>query len=85
MNQFKLIAAAAILLSTTGCAYHNASPPIAISMVPDDCGNIDILSSYLAQQAAISRRPFETEIDYVRHRSEIRKKIWIMRYICRPV
>lgn len=85
MNRLRLIAAAAMLISVTGCAYHNASPPIAMTMVPNDCSNIDILSSYLEQQAAIPRRTLETEVDYVRHRSEIRKKIWIMRYTCRPV
>jgi hypothetical protein len=84
MSKSKLVAAVAVL-SLTGCAYHNITPPVDVRLVPNDCANRRMIENYLTQQAQQPRQLFESEKDYEIHRSEIRMRVWTVRYHCNPV
>lgn len=71
-------------LALTGCAVKTA-PPVDVSLVPNDCANRQLIVNYLEQQAQQPRAAFETDRDYERTRSEIRHRIWTLRYYCQPV
>jgi hypothetical protein len=71
-------------LALTGCAVKTA-PPVDVRLVPNDCANRQLIVNYLEQQAQQPRAAFETDRDYERTRSEIRHRIWTLRYYCQPV
>lgn len=71
-------------LALTGCAVKTA-PPIDVRLVPNDCANRQLIVNYLTEQAQQPRAAFETDRDYERSRSEIRHRIWALRYHCQPV
>lgn len=77
---YGLIAAVAL----TGCAVKTA-PPVDVRLVPNDCANRQLIINYLESQAQQPRATMELERDYERTRSEIRHRIWTMRYHCQPV
>lgn len=81
----KHLAPVVALVALTGCMSPKTSPPLNVSMVPNDCGNREAIINWLTEQASIPRQPFETEENYERHRRQIRSKIWTMRYVCQPV
>lgn len=68
-----------------GCSTYRPSPPIDVSMVPNDCRNSQLIIGWLNQQAAIPQAKFESDEDYTRHRNRIRSRIWDIRYTCHPV
>lgn len=84
MSKIKLVAAIAVL-SLSGCAYHNMTPPVDVRLIPNDCLNQQMIVNYLIQQTQRPRQMLETESDYERHRAEIRNRIWNVRYNCNPV
>lgn len=71
-------------LALTGCAVKTA-PPVDVRLVPNDCANRQLIVNYLEEQAQQPRAAFETDRDYERTRSEIRHRIWTLRYYCQPV
>ena len=73
------------LTALAGCMSPKTAPPVNLSLVPNDCQNIELITDYLAHQAALPRQILETEQNYDSHRRQIRAKIWDMRYHCRPV
>jgi hypothetical protein len=75
---------AMVALTLTGCAVKTA-PPVDVRLVPNDCANRQLIVNYLEQQAQQPRAAFETDRDYERTRSEIRHRIWTLRYYCQPV
>lgn len=83
MNKSKIVAAVAVL-SLTGCAV-KTSPPLDVRLVPNDCANRQMIINYLETQARQPRAALESENDYERTRSEIRNRIWTVRYYCQPV
>lgn len=56
-----------------------------VSLIPNDCANRQLIINYLESQAQQPRATFESEKDYVRSRSQIRHRIWTVRYNCQPV
>lgn len=78
------LAVAVVALSITGCAIKTA-PPIDVRLVPNDCANRQMIINYLEEQARQPRAAFESESTYERSRSEIRHRIWTVRYHCQPV
>ena len=83
MNKIKLSALLSVLLAT-GCAIKTA-PPVDVRLVPNDCANRQMIVNYLEQQAQQPRAAFESDRDYERTRSEIRHRVWTLRYYCQPV
>ena len=81
----KHLAPVMVLVALTGCMSPKTSPPLNVSMVPNDCGNREAIVNWLSEQASIPRQPLETEENYERHRRQIRSKIWTVRYVCQPV
>ena len=75
---------AMVALTLTGCAVKTA-PPVDVRLVPNDCANRQMIVNYLEEQAQQPRAAFETDRDYERTRSEIRHRIWTLRYYCQPV
>jgi hypothetical protein len=74
-----------LCLAMAGCMSPQVSPPVNVSMIPNDCRNKEIIINWLSEQASIARRHSETEEHHERHRRQIRSKIWNMRYHCQPV
>ena len=84
-NAMKIkLAMVAAVLASTGCAVKTA-PPIDVRLVPNDCANRQMIINYLETQAQQPRAVFESESTYERSRSEIRHRIWTVRYHCQPV
>ena len=81
----KTLLALASVAALTGCINAGVSPPINVAMVPDDCRNSDAIIGWLTQQAEQPQQMLEKDEDFLRHRRQIRAKIWHMRYVCQPV
>ena len=74
------------LLLVTGCASTvNYVPPAAVEAMPNDRANQTAMINWLDSQARIPRHSTERPEDYERSRALFRKKIWHVRYVCRPV
>lgn len=73
-----------LALALSGCA-STQSLPLDVSLIPNDCANRQLIINYLESQARLPRATFESEKDYVRSRSQIRHRIWTVRYHCQPV
>lgn len=71
-------------VAASGCAVKTA-PPVDVRLVPNDCANRQMIINYLESQARQPRAALESETDYERTRSEIRHRIWTVRYHCQPV
>lgn len=80
----KLLLAVAII-GLFGCAAPNPAPPLNPQAIPNDCGNRAAIIAWLSEQAEIPRQTFEKEDEYVRHRSQIRARIWSLRYRCQSM
>lgn len=60
-------------------------PPLDVQLIPNDCANMTLIVEYLQQEANRPRATFESERDHDRYRSQMRQRIWTMRYLCQPV
>lgn len=81
----KVIASAAIVACLAGCTSYQPAPPVDVMLVPNDCANQQMIIGYLTQQAQRPQGSYETAQDYERTRSELRHRVWNMRYHCNPV
>ena len=80
----KLIAP--LLLSLlVGCASQSYTPPPSVAAMPNDCANRQAIISWLETQARVPRQAFESEKHYEHTRSQIRHRLWHVRYNCQPV
>lgn len=79
------IAALALTVSLVGCATSQPPPPVDVRLIPNDCANRTLIVNYLQQLADRPRLTFESERDYETHRSQVRQRIWALRYHCQPV
>jgi len=81
----KLIAAIAVV-TVAGCAV--PAPPdyaSAAAAMPNDCANRNAIVHWLETQASMPRQFAESETQYANTRSQIRSRIWAIRYSCQPV
>jgi len=53
--------------------------------MPNDCANRQAIISWLETQARVPRQAFESEKHYEQTRSQIRHRLWHVRYNCQPV
>lgn len=80
----KLIAP--LLLSLlVGCASQSYTPPVSVAAMPNDCANRQAIVNWLETQARVPRQAFESEKHYEQTRSQIRHRLWHVRYNCQPV
>lgn len=83
-RSIKIIAPLALAF-LVGCAASNHTIPAAVSAMPNDCANRQALINWLETQSAIPRQAFESERQYEQTRSQIRHRLWLVRYNCQPV
>lgn len=77
-----------VILATValvGCASQSRHVPPAVAAMPNDCVNRQALINWLETQSAIPRQAFESEKHYEQTRSQIRHRLWHVRYNCQPV
>jgi hypothetical protein len=75
-----------LLLSLlVGCASQNYTPPASVAAMPNDCANRQAIINWLETQSSIPRQAFESEKHYEQTRSQIRHRLWHVRYNCQPV
>lgn len=81
----KLIAIV-VTITVTGCAVPGPLDyASAAAAMPNDCANRNAIIRWLETQASIPRQPMESETQYANTRSQIRSRIWGVRYACQPV
>ena len=74
-----------LLVALVGCASQNYTPPASVAAMPNDCANRQAIINWLETQSAIPRQAFESENHYEQTRSQIRHRLWNVRYVCQPV
>lgn len=72
------------LLFVTGCAMQ---PPVSqdVAIMPNDCANRAAITRWLEQQSSVPRHSLQTEADYANQRSQIRHRLWSLRYNCQSL
>ena len=77
----------AVLLTVAlvGCAGTSRHVPPNVTALPNDCANRQALIEWLETQGSVPRQAFESEKHYEQTRSQIRHRIWHVRYNCQPV
>ena len=62
----------------TGCSHFSpqVSPPVDVSLIPNDCANQQLIVRWLESQSQGERNE---------HQAQIRARIWHLRYTCNPV
>ena len=74
-----------LIVSLSGCATPQPQPSVDVRLIPNDCANRVLIINYLQQLADRSKQTVESERDYEIYRSQVRQRIWSMRYHCQPV
>lgn len=80
----KLAAIVAAVVLLTACA-QTARVPVDVSVIPDDCANRVKIVAWLTELANQPRTTRESIQDYENARSQIKARIWRIRYRCQPV
>ena len=68
-----------------GCASQSSTPPASVAAMPNDCANRQAIINWLETQSSVPRQAFESEKHYEQTRSQIRHRLWHVRYNCQPV
>lgn len=71
-------------LALAGCSTPHVMPP-DVSIMPNDCANLPSITNWLTYQLTLPKQPLERTEDYERTRSQIKARIWDIRYHCRSV
>jgi hypothetical protein len=74
-----------LLVLLVGCASQSTHVPSSVAAMPNDCANRQALINWLETQSSIPRQAFESEKHYEHTRSQIRHRLWHVRYNCQPV
>jgi hypothetical protein len=61
----------------SGCVATTRPPPPDVSIIPNDCANRVRIIRWLEQQYEV--------VPYVQTKSQIKHRIWSLRYTCQPV
>lgn len=72
------------VLLMVGCA-QAPKKPVEVSLIPDDCANREAIIRWLERVASTPRSLLESPQDYEQSRSEIKNRIWRIRYNCQRV
>lgn len=79
------LAAVAVALLLSGCVNRPHWPVSDVAVMPNDCANIAAIERWLEQQSAVSQATFQSTNEYVQQRSQIRHRLWTLRYNCRAL
>jgi hypothetical protein len=80
----KLVAVAMVAVVLAGCA-QTARVPVDVSLIPNDCANRARITAWLTQLSNQPRAANERIEDYENAKSQIKARIWNIRYHCQPV
>lgn len=77
----KLLILGVIFLN--GCAvYNDRTPPIEVTVIPNDCNNRDAILRWLNSQANQEQALLTNDRVYAQHQKAIKRKIWDIKYNC---
>jgi hypothetical protein len=67
-----------LVLVLTGCGHFSpkTSPPVDVSLIPNDCAN---------QQRIVRWLESQSQGEWNEHVAQIKGRIWNLRYTCNPV
>jgi hypothetical protein len=68
---------------SVGCATHRPAP-VDVQIMPNDCANFAAINRWLENQRAVPRNHLQSQENYEHQQSQIRYRIWSLRYNCRP-
>lgn len=74
----------AVLLASAvsaGCAQHRPAP-MDVQIMPTDCANFAAINRWLEQQRAVPRNHMQSQENYEHQQSQIRHRLWSLRYNC---
>ena len=74
-----------VVAALAGCASQSRQIPPSVAAMPNDCANRQAIINWLETQSSIPRQAFESEQHYEQTRSQIRHRLWHVRYNCQPV
>lgn len=77
------LAVLALTVALAGCAGTRPVPP-DVAIMPNDCANKPAIDRWLEHQSAMPRQAFQSEEHYAHQRSQIRHRLWTLRYNCQP-
>jgi len=80
----KLVAVAIVVAMLAGCA-QTARVPVDVSLIPNDCANRTRVIAWLTDLSNKPRASNERLEDYENAKSQIKARIWNIRYHCQPV
>ena len=69
---------------SVGCAQHRPAP-VDVQIMPTDCANFAAINRWLEQQRAVPRNHMQSQENYEHQQSQIRHRLWTLRYNCRRV
>jgi hypothetical protein len=81
MNKVFLLSVVLLLI---GCA-QPPRMPVDVSVIPDDCANRQAIISWLERVNDTPKALLETQGEYDQKRSEIKARIWRIRYNCQRI
>lgn len=58
--------------------------PVDVALVPNDCANQQAITQWLIEVAKTSKSTFQNQKDYEQFQSQVKSKIWNIRYACNP-
>lgn len=82
MNRIFLSSLGVVIMS--GCA-GIPQPPVNVMLIPDDCANQAAITRWLDDIARHPRSPLQTQRDYDNNITNIKARMWSLRYRCDPV
>jgi hypothetical protein len=74
-----------LLLSLLAACGTPPRPTTDVMIMPNDCANRVAIGRWIEDQAAVPKNPFQTQEQYDRQQSFIRRNLWTLRYNCQPV
>ena len=78
------LAVIGLAMAVAGCATSRPMPR-DVEIMPTDCVNRVQILNWLDYQLKLPRAVLQDQQDYERQQSQIRYRIWSMRYRCQPV
>lgn len=80
MNRIFLLS----VLFLVGCA-QAPRMPVDVALIPNDCANRHAITAWLESVARAPKPYFQSEQDYEQHISQVKNRLWTIRYSCEPV
>ena len=71
-------------LAVIGCA-PLPRQPVDVALVPNDCANQVAITRWLDDVAQTPRSVFQSSQAYDNHVSQVKARLWTLRYTCNPV